>query len=79
MDKPLSRLAVALRWLAGLWLFGWPLYLVFWAQKWLSTIEGVKTGLAILLIPAALAFGLSWGLGRGLAPGGESRQEESPP
>jgi hypothetical protein len=77
MDKPLSRLAVALRWLAGLWLFGWPLYLVFWAQNWLSTIEGVKTGLATLLIPAALALGLSWGLDRGLASGGRSRRTES--
>jgi hypothetical protein len=77
MDKPTALLAVALRWLAGLWLVGWTLYLVFWAQNWLSTMEGVKTGLATLLLPPAFAFGVSCGLDRLSARVGEHRKVAS--
>jgi hypothetical protein len=64
MDKPVHILAVTFRWLAGLWLVGWALYVTFWDGSRLSSVEGTLPSLAMLLIPAAVAIGLSWVLDR---------------
>lgn len=64
MDKPLHVVAVTFRWLAGLWILGWALYVTFWNDTRLSSLEGTLISLALLLIPAALAIGLSWVLDR---------------
>jgi hypothetical protein len=58
------RLAVTLRWLTGLWIVGWTLYVTIWDNARLGSVEGMMTALAALLVPAILAFGLSWGLDR---------------
>jgi len=78
MDKVLPRLSVALRWFAGLWLVGWTLYIVFEAENWTTRLNGVTTALAALLIPAFLAFGLSWALDRGAMKNGTGRVAASP-
>lgn len=64
MNKALPRLAITLRWLSGLWIVGWSLYITLWDDARLSTVRGLTDGLAILLIPAAISFGLSCGLER---------------
>jgi hypothetical protein len=64
MDTRVFRLAVTLRWLAVLWMVGWAVYVAFWDAGRLATVEGMATTLAALLIPAVLAWGLSWGLDR---------------
>jgi hypothetical protein len=77
MDIRVPRLAVTLRWFAGLWLVGWSLYIVFAAENWTTRLAGVTTALAALLIPAALAFGLSWWLDR--LPSANRRGDEGEP
>ena len=64
MDIWIPRLAVTLRWLAVLWMVVWAVYVAFWGGGRLATVEGMATALAALLIPAVLAWGLSWGLER---------------
>jgi hypothetical protein len=64
MSKALSRLAVTLKWLAGLWIVGWTLYLTLLDDARLLTVEGLLNALATLLVPAAFAFGLSLVLDR---------------
>ena len=64
MDKPLHAVAVTFRWLAGLWILGWALYVTFWDDTRLSSVAGTLISLAMLLIPAALVIGLSWVLDR---------------
>jgi len=68
MEKPAQSLAVALRWLAGLWIVGWTLYSTLWDDSRLSSVEGMMRGLATLLIPAAVALGFSWRLARSRKP-----------
>lgn len=68
MEKSLQSMAVTLRWLAGLWIVGWTLYTTLWDDSRLSSVEGMMTGLATLLIPAAVALGFSWGLRRTRKP-----------
>ena len=62
MDIWVPRLAVTLRWLAVLWMVVWAVYVAFWDGGRLATVEGMATALAALLIPAVLAWALSWGL-----------------
>jgi len=64
MDKPLHVVAVTFRWLAGLWILGWALYVTLCDDTRLSSLESTLISLAMLLIPAALAIGLSWVLDR---------------
>ena len=64
MDLRVSRLAVPLRWLAVLWMVGWAVYVAFWDAGRMATVEGTASTLAVLLIPAGLAWGLSSGLDR---------------
>ena len=65
MDKSLYGSAIALRWLAVSWPVGWALYVTLWADRPLSFEDGtMMASLAALLIPAALAYGLSWQLDR---------------
>jgi len=64
MDKSLHRLAFALRWLALFWPVGWALYVTLGANERLSAVDAMTATLAMLLIPAALFYGLSWGLDR---------------
>jgi hypothetical protein len=59
MDNLIQRFAVLLRWLSALWLVAMTLYLAIWDNSRLATVEGTLTGLATLLIPAAVAFGIS--------------------
>jgi hypothetical protein len=68
MDKPLSRMAAPLRWLAGLWLVGWALYVTFWDESRSIAIEDTMTELEALLIPAALMLAVSWALDRYVSP-----------
>jgi hypothetical protein len=77
MDMRVTRLAVALRWLAGVWLVGWTVYVTIWDSARLGTLEGMTTALAALLIPAAMAWGLSWGLDR--LPRADRRGDQSEP
>ena len=64
MGMRVSRLAVTLRWLAVLWMVGWAVYVAFWDAGRMATVEGTAATLAVLLIPAGLAWGLSSGLDR---------------
>jgi len=64
MDKALHRLAVALRAFAVFWPIGWALYITLLDNGYLSSAEGTMVSLTTLLLPAALAFGLSWLLDR---------------
>ena len=64
MDNSLHRLAFALRWLAIFWPVGWAIYVTLWDDGRLSTVDATMASLVALLIPAALAFGLSWQLDR---------------
>ena len=64
MNIWVPRLAVTLRWLAVLWMVVWAVYVALWDAGRLATVEGMATALAALLIPAVLAWGLSWGLER---------------
>jgi hypothetical protein len=68
MEKSLQSLAVALRWLAGLWIVGWTLYSTLWDDSRLSSMEGMVRGLATLLIPAVVALSFSWRLARSRKP-----------
>jgi uncharacterized membrane protein YfhO len=81
MDKMLLRLAVSLRWLAVLWLVGSTLYLTLWDNVRLSTVETMLAGLATVLVPAAVVFGLSClldRLGRKVQDGTESARVRDP-
>lgn len=60
--EQLPRVAAALRWLSGLWLVAWPLYITLSDNSRLSAVAGMMNAVATLLIPAALAFGLSCAL-----------------
>jgi hypothetical protein len=64
MDKSLHRLAFALRWFAVFWPVVWALYVTHSDNSYFSSMNGMIVTLATLLIPAALAYGLSWGLDR---------------
>jgi hypothetical protein len=64
MEFRVPRLSVMLRWLTGLWIVGWTLYVTIWDNARLASVEGMISALAALLVPAVLAFGLSWGLDR---------------
>jgi hypothetical protein len=58
MVKTLNGVAIVLRWLAGLWLVGWALYVTL--RKPISPgWEGTLIDLALLLIPAVLLFAAS--------------------
>lgn len=67
MDKQRHRLSASLNWFAAIWLVGWALYVTFWS-KFALTTEGTMNQVAVLLIPAALAFAASWALDRYVAP-----------
>ena len=60
MNKMLQRLADILRWLTAFWLVGCTLYLTFWGDERLMTVDGLRAALAMLLIPPAVFFGFSW-------------------
>jgi len=62
MAKTVDRLAVALRWFAGLWLVVWATYATL-IEDYSSTHE-TMVAVALLLIPSALAFGVSCLLSR---------------
>lgn len=62
MDTQRRWLAVSLNWLAAFWLVGWTLYVTFGGDSVAARDRGV--GLAVLLIPAAVAFAVSWALDR---------------
>lgn len=68
MDKSLHSLAFALRWLALFWPVGWALFVTLGDNERLSAVDAMTANLALLLIPAALLYGLSWGLDRFPAP-----------
>lgn len=68
MDKSLHSLAFALRWLALFWPVGWALFVTLGDNERLSAVDAMTANLAMLLIPAALFYGLSWGLDRFPAP-----------
>jgi hypothetical protein len=70
-----ALIAVALRWLATLWVLAYAVYVTLGDGSRLSSVEGMLRCLATLLVPAALAFGLSWVLSRNLV---ESRQSRKP-
>jgi hypothetical protein len=76
MDK--SLITVTLRWLAILWILGYAVYVTLGDGTRLSSVEGALACLATLLIPAAVAFGLSWVLGHNFAPIRQSRKPSSP-
>jgi hypothetical protein len=78
MYKPLHVVAVTFRWLAGLWILGWALYVTLWDDTRLSSVKGTLASLAMLLIPAALAFGISCVLDRSSKVERGSRQEQLP-
>jgi hypothetical protein len=62
MEKGSSALAIALRWLAALWMVSWALYVGLWDSARLITLAGTIRCMAILLVPAVLAFWLSCAL-----------------
>ncbi len=66
MDKQRNRLSVSLNWLAVLWLVGWTLYVTLRGDAEAERDRGVE--LAVLLIPAALAYAVSWVLDRYVWP-----------
>jgi hypothetical protein len=78
MYRPLHVGAVTFRWLAGLWILGWALYVTLWDDTRLSSVESTLASLAILLIPAALAFGISCVLDRSSKVERGSRKEQLP-
>ena len=63
MEKRGNRLAIGLMWLGALWLVAWPLYVTFGPER-VSSSRDTMVNLAVLLIPAAIAFAVSWALGR---------------
>ena len=64
MQIPLRQLANGLRVLGLLWLVGWTLYVTFGDHSFALSVGDLTTILGTLLIPAALAFAVSWWLDR---------------
>jgi hypothetical protein len=62
MNKGSSALAIALRWLAALWMVSWALYVGLMDTARLTTLADTIRCMAILLVPAVLAFWLSCAL-----------------
>jgi len=53
------RLAATLRWLAVVWIVVWAVYAAYSDGGRLTTVDGMATALAVLLIPAGVAWALS--------------------
>ena len=68
MDKQRHRLSESLNWLAALWLVGWALYVAFLKERPTFSTGQTMVELAVLLIPAALAYAVSWALDRYVTP-----------
>ena len=64
MARAVNGLAVALRWFAGLWLVVWAIYATLIDGSYSSSMHRTMVGVAGLLIPFAVAFGVSCLLGR---------------
>ena len=62
MDRGSRALAVALRWLAAVWMVGWAIYVAVWDASRLISLASTIGCLAILIVPAVLAFWLSCAL-----------------
>lgn len=64
MDKLTHPLAATLRWFALFWLVGWSVYVTRRENSSSLQMDEMIVALAALLIPVALAFGVSWVLDR---------------
>ena len=72
MDRQRHRLAVVLNWFAPIWLVCWAIFVTFQSEL-ASTAQGMTSKLAALLIPAALAYAVSWALDR-YSPGDQDNR-----